>query len=200
MGAPESSNPKSPIPVTRHFTLLLLFALCHGNDNAKRLYDDLLGRNSGYNKLIRPVGNNTDKLIVKLGIRLSQLIDIAWAGNINILECPVARIPLLALLVLCSRKDEPIRSVPSQCSHRKGGKDNGSYREESLGKSLVEDQQKDISSLNPCLYGNETWFLYSCQIPFTCAASDDILASSGKTASQMQRSYQGQAYPACSPY
>lgn len=55
--------------------LVLLLAVCHANDNAKRLYDDLL-RNSGYNKLIRPVGNNTDKLIVKLGIRLSQLIDI----------------------------------------------------------------------------------------------------------------------------
>jgi nicotinic acetylcholine receptor len=55
--------------------LLLLLSLCSANDNAKRLYDDLL-RNSGYNKLIRPVGNATDKLIVKMGIRLSQLIDI----------------------------------------------------------------------------------------------------------------------------
>lgn len=55
--------------------MLLLLSLCSANDNAKRLYDDLL-RNSGYNKLIRPVGNATDKLIVKLGIRLSQLIDI----------------------------------------------------------------------------------------------------------------------------
>jgi hypothetical protein len=45
------------------------------NPDAKRLYDDLL-RKSGYNKLIRPVGNNTDKLTVKLGLRLSQLIDV----------------------------------------------------------------------------------------------------------------------------
>jgi len=45
------------------------------NSDAKRLYDDLL-RKSGYNKLIRPVLNNTDKLIVKLGLRLSQLIDV----------------------------------------------------------------------------------------------------------------------------
>jgi len=45
------------------------------NSDAKRLYDDLL-RKSGYNKLIRPVMNNTDKLIVKLGLRLSQLIDV----------------------------------------------------------------------------------------------------------------------------
>jgi len=45
------------------------------NSDAKRLYDDLL-RKSGYNKLIRPVTNNTDKLTVKLGLRLSQLIDV----------------------------------------------------------------------------------------------------------------------------
>ena len=45
------------------------------NSDAKRLYDNLL-RKSGYNKLIRPVINNTDKLIVKLGLRLSQLIDV----------------------------------------------------------------------------------------------------------------------------
>jgi hypothetical protein len=46
-----------------------------GNPEAKRLYTDILIR-SGYNKLIRPVGNNTDKLTVKLGLRLSQLIDV----------------------------------------------------------------------------------------------------------------------------
>jgi len=45
------------------------------NSDAKHLYDDLL-RKSGYNKLIRPVMNNSDKLIVKLGLRLSQLIDV----------------------------------------------------------------------------------------------------------------------------
>ncbi|BFZ02075.1 hypothetical protein BsWGS_05114 [Bradybaena similaris] len=62
------------VGVIKHF-LFIFIALCGANDNAKRLYDDLLIR-SGYNKLIRPVGNNTDKLVVKLGIRLSQLIDI----------------------------------------------------------------------------------------------------------------------------
>ena len=46
-----------------------------GNPDAKRLYEDLLIDN-GYNKLIRPVGNNSDKLTVKLGLRLSQLIDV----------------------------------------------------------------------------------------------------------------------------
>ncbi|XP_048736679.1 acetylcholine receptor subunit alpha-like 1 isoform X1 [Ostrea edulis] len=51
---------------------LILFV--SGNDDAKRLYYDLLKRS--YNKLIRPVSNSSDKLIVKMGIRLSQLIDI----------------------------------------------------------------------------------------------------------------------------
>lgn len=43
------------------------------NPDAKRLYDDLL---SNYNRLIRPVSNNTQTVLVKLGLRLSQLIDL----------------------------------------------------------------------------------------------------------------------------
>uniref|UniRef100_A0A336M5I2 CSON010466 protein n=1 Tax=Culicoides sonorensis TaxID=179676 RepID=A0A336M5I2_CULSO len=43
------------------------------NPDAKRLYDDLL---SNYNRLIRPVSNNTDTILVKLGLRLSQLIEL----------------------------------------------------------------------------------------------------------------------------
>lgn len=43
------------------------------NPDAKRLYEDLL---SNYNRLIRPVGNNSDRLTVKMGLRLSQLIDV----------------------------------------------------------------------------------------------------------------------------
>jgi len=45
----------------------------HGDPDSKRLYDDLL---SNYNRLIRPVGNNSDRLTVKLGLKLSQLIDV----------------------------------------------------------------------------------------------------------------------------
>ena len=56
--------------------LLLLIMKTEGNDDAKRLYHDLLIQNK-YNKLIRPVGNNTDRpLTVRMGIRLSQLIDV----------------------------------------------------------------------------------------------------------------------------
>jgi len=43
------------------------------NPDAKRLYDDLL---SNYNKLVRPVLNNTDPLPVRIKLKLSQLIDI----------------------------------------------------------------------------------------------------------------------------
>lgn len=52
------------------------------NPDAKRLYDDLL-RRSGYNKHIRPVRNLTDKLIVSLGLRLSQLIDLVSVHSLG---------------------------------------------------------------------------------------------------------------------
>ncbi|KAF4519445.1 hypothetical protein B566_EDAN008672, partial [Ephemera danica] len=45
------------------------------NPDAKRLYDDLL---SNYNRLIRPVGNNSETLTVWLGLKLSQLIEVKW--------------------------------------------------------------------------------------------------------------------------
>ena len=51
----------------------LIFPGATANPEAKRLYDDLL---SNYNRLIRPVGNNSDRLTVKMGLRLSQLIDV----------------------------------------------------------------------------------------------------------------------------
>lgn len=57
--------------------LLLVFlnfiSKSSANPDAKRLYDDLL---SNYNRLIRPVSNNTETVLVKLGLRLSQLIDL----------------------------------------------------------------------------------------------------------------------------
>lgn len=53
--------------------IALQFAIGKANPDSKRLYDDLL---SNYNRLIRPVGNNSDRLTVKMGLRLSQLIDV----------------------------------------------------------------------------------------------------------------------------
>jgi nicotinic acetylcholine receptor, invertebrate len=43
------------------------------NPDAKRLYDDLL---SNYNRLIRPVVNNSETLTVYLGLKVSQLIEV----------------------------------------------------------------------------------------------------------------------------
>ena len=40
----------------------------------KKLHDFLLSEK--YSKLIRPTGNNTVQLTVKLGMRLSQLLDV----------------------------------------------------------------------------------------------------------------------------
>ncbi|XP_034936626.1 acetylcholine receptor subunit beta-like 2 [Chelonus insularis] len=68
--------------------LLVLFVIFHiidasgiipgpknyeANPDAKRLYDDLL---SNYNRLIRPVVNNTETLTIWLGLKLSQLIEM----------------------------------------------------------------------------------------------------------------------------
>lgn len=49
------------------------------NPDAKRLYDDLL---SNYNRLIRPVENNSDTLTVWLGLKLSQLIEMNLKNQI----------------------------------------------------------------------------------------------------------------------
>ena len=56
--------------------LVLLWRVTDASPEAKRLYDDLLGDKGGYNKLIRPVGNSSDKLVVRIGLRLSQIIDV----------------------------------------------------------------------------------------------------------------------------
>ena len=53
--------------------LAILLVSTSANPDAKRLYDDLL---ADYNRLIRPVSNHTDKVTVKLGLRLSQLVDL----------------------------------------------------------------------------------------------------------------------------
>lgn len=59
--------------------LSCLFFLTVANPDAKRLYDDLM---SSYNRLIRPVGNNSDRLTVKMGLKLSQLIDVSLRSQI----------------------------------------------------------------------------------------------------------------------
>ena len=69
--------------------LLGLVSLVQPNPDAKRLYDDLL---SNYNRLIRPVANNTDKITVKMGLKLSQLVDlVSCLENIIFVFYPILK-------------------------------------------------------------------------------------------------------------
>jgi len=58
--------------------LLLLFLLpfARGNPDARRLYDDLLGDETLYNKNVRPVADHREVTVVKMGIRMTQLNDV----------------------------------------------------------------------------------------------------------------------------
>ena len=55
--------------------LALATPTCRGYDHAKRLYDVLLYK-SGYNKVVRPVNNASERIDVSIGLKLSQLIDV----------------------------------------------------------------------------------------------------------------------------
>ena len=47
--------------------------MCQANPDANRLFEDLL---SDYNKLVRPVSNNSETLVVQFKLKLSQLLDV----------------------------------------------------------------------------------------------------------------------------
>jgi len=64
---------------TKILFLSLVLGFVGGNPDAKRLYDDLL---SNYNKLVRPVVNVTDAVMVRLKLKLSQLIDVNLRNQI----------------------------------------------------------------------------------------------------------------------
>lgn len=51
----------------------LLLLLAEANVDANRLYEDLM---MTYNRIVLPVENNTDRVVVKLSLKLSQLIDV----------------------------------------------------------------------------------------------------------------------------
>ena len=48
------------------------------NPDAGRLYRDLL---SDYDRLIRPVSKHTEIVTIKLGLRLSQIVDLVCTGS-----------------------------------------------------------------------------------------------------------------------
>ncbi|CAF4779584.1 unnamed protein product [Rotaria sp. Silwood1] len=57
------------------YVFLTGFLITFANPEAKRLYEELIKVRS-YNKLIRPIKNNSEKLTVYLGLRLTQLLDV----------------------------------------------------------------------------------------------------------------------------
>lgn len=64
------------------------------NPDTKRLYDDLL---SNYNRLIRPVVNNTETLTVWLGLKLSQLIEVNLRNQVMTTNLWVKQVLLLQI-------------------------------------------------------------------------------------------------------
>lgn len=80
--AMASRGHRTPSCLAVAFWLLVALRAALANEDAKRLYDDLL---NGYNSLIRPVGNNSDRLTVKMGLKLSQLIDVVSASCCHVL-------------------------------------------------------------------------------------------------------------------
>ena len=57
------------------FSWLWLDHVLQANPDARRLYDDLLRKNK-YNRLIRPIGNSSEKLFILVSLKLSQIIDV----------------------------------------------------------------------------------------------------------------------------
>nr|AWJ68155.1 putative nicotinic acetylcholine receptor 4 [Hirudo verbana] len=57
------------------FVWIVLLNYIDASTHSKRLYQDILN-SASYNKLIRPVGQNSDTLVVKVGLRLTSIIDI----------------------------------------------------------------------------------------------------------------------------
>jgi hypothetical protein len=71
------------------------------NNDAKRLYDDLI---TGYNRLIRPVGNNTEKLTVYMGLKLTQILDVDEKNQIMITNVWLRQVNLKIyfIFIFCS--------------------------------------------------------------------------------------------------
>ena len=69
------------------FSDFIFKGLVNANPDAKLLYDELL---VDYNRLIRPVPNASETVVVNLSIRLSQLIDVVS------LDCDVCLLFLIS--------------------------------------------------------------------------------------------------------
>jgi len=57
------------------FCIIALLNISSSFDKAKKLHEVILHK-SGYNEVIRPVINASERINVRLGLKLSQLIDV----------------------------------------------------------------------------------------------------------------------------
>lgn len=62
------------------------------NQDSRRLYDDLIG---DYNRLVRPVGNNSEKLTVYMGVKLTQILDVDEKNQIMTTNVWVRQVRLI---------------------------------------------------------------------------------------------------------
>ncbi|KAJ8298094.1 hypothetical protein KUTeg_024625 [Tegillarca granosa] len=60
------------------FSWFSFYGFIYSHELAEKRLHWYLFHERKYMKLIRPVGNDSDKLLVKLGMRLSQLLDVEW--------------------------------------------------------------------------------------------------------------------------
>ena len=64
-----------------------------GNEDAKRLHNHLM---DNYNRLVRPVSNSSERLTVKLGLKLSQLIGVVRSLCADIANTYIKRLRWLS--------------------------------------------------------------------------------------------------------
>lgn len=70
------------------FSLLLYLPEANGNQDAKRLYEDLF---QSYNILVRPVENSSDFITVKLSLKLAKIVELVCI--FVVLSFSMSRIP-----------------------------------------------------------------------------------------------------------
>lgn len=63
---------------------------CHGGANQRKLYNDLM---VNYNRLERPVQNDSAPIVVELGLTLLQIIDVV---SVHVLLCICLRVCVLS--------------------------------------------------------------------------------------------------------
>ena len=87
---PQSPNNNGPVQ-SRAPSILFVWA----NSDANRLYEDLM---MTYNRIVRPVQNNSDRVVVRLGLKLSQLMDVVSRGSDLCLLVPCCLVLLTRFL------------------------------------------------------------------------------------------------------